>query len=262
MVPIGCISREMNGVNNILKKMNGVVKSKNMYVIQLIIVVTLAFSWKFELGDLLSFVGSIIGVLGAYYIFDMGRRKEIEAKRDTLYMLLDYTIESTMHILDGHIGDEVDEFCNLYISKYEIIDDGWSIDDIICIYEEDVINVDIRKEFRDRAFVFYGVLGEHERDMLSFYIYDSNWSSYIPYVINEDRQRIVNWFTYLSSAKIGKELINDYDEEWFIDERDFAIECLNRYYDSVGKHEYKKESSKDVTKRYIKEKLKSRKFNV
>lgn len=237
--------------------MNGVVKSKNMYIIQLIIVVILVFSCKFELGDLLSFVGSIIGVLEAYYIFDMGRRKEIEAKRDTLYMLLEYTIESTMHILNVHIGDEVSVFCQIYIDKYGIIDD------IICIYEEDVINVDIRKEFRDRAFVFYDVLGEHERDMLSLYIYDSNWSSYIPYVINnEDRQCIVNWFTYLSSAKIGKEKINDYDEEWFIEERDFAIECLNRYYDSIGKHGYKKESSKDVTKRYIKEKLKIRKFNV
>lgn len=111
-------------MNNVLKKVNGLVKSKNMYIIQFILVIILVFSWKFELGDLLSFAGSIIGVLGAYYIFDMGRRKEIEAKRDTLYMILDYTIERTMHILDGHIGDEVNEFCNVYVDKYGIIDDG------------------------------------------------------------------------------------------------------------------------------------------
>ncbi|CEQ31865.1 Uncharacterised protein [[Clostridium] sordellii] len=152
-------------MNNVLKKVNGLVKSKNMCIIQFILVIILVFSWKFELGDLLSFAGSIIGVLGAYYIFDMGRRKEIEAKRDTLYMILDYTIERTVHILD-----EVNEFCNVYVDKYGIIDDGWLIDDIICVYEEDDINVDIRKEFRDIAFVFYGALGEHERDMLSLYI--------------------------------------------------------------------------------------------
>ena len=221
------------------------ITSKQMYFIQYSIGVFLIFCWRFELGEILTFLGSIIGVLGAYHIFDMGRKIDIQNKVNTFYEMVSYTVKMT----EDYVDEYVLEISNFVISNCE--KHGYLVDDVrefTILLAEDTLAV-YRLLYTDfnkgkfpqfDKFMSFFVLDELEKEekyVSSFlekeiksssrFVYYTNWNDAITYISEEERFILIEWILYLQESKLENPL-GDYRTEEFILKREEVVNLLNR----------------------------------
>lgn len=219
--------------------------------------------------DILGFVGSIIGVIGAYYISSSERRQQQQSATnyaiDMLCCLLDSTIKETNDVIPRFIDISKIYWENrIYKSYLENIDDYH-------LKQEGklFLNRVGRNFYKDentllffRWIMFeerFGTLINRFDNSLNKYfnfeglIYDDNWYSHLKFIDDKEkiyRKSIINWIKLIKSTKI--EISDDeikkgnyLDIPQFINLRDEIIQFLKL-------HDYKNHKTyKEIYKENI-----------
>lgn len=200
--------------------------------------------------DLLSFVGAIIGVIGAYFIASYGFRKQNKIEKsyalDMLCCLLNSTIAETEYVIhifidkckyywenkvyeeylenieDYHLKEEA----KLFISN---VDKEFYTDEYTLCYFQSVMS---QPRFGDLINNFNNdVNNDFDFDGL---IYDENWYSHLKFIDNKEklyREYIIKWIRLLDNTVIiippNKDIRGQYLEiSKFIRLRDQIIQFL------------------------------------
>lgn len=227
--------------------------SRQKYMIQISLAGLLLFCWKFELGDLLAFIGSIIGVLGAYYIFDMGRRFEVDDKVSAFYEMINYTLENTEVYLSDAV--QVSKKRCLKIGKEK----NYSISEIKDMTILSLKGLRVGQEYSDYEMELFKSILESfenikENDKLSNptyldrLIYYKNWDECIPY-IKEDREVLISWVLYLQDSSLDNP-VNEYKIDEFILRRTQIVNLINKT--GRFKHKTVEDYVESEINRYIK----------
>lgn len=214
--------------------------SKEKYLVQILVVLTLLFCWKFELGEILSFLGSIIGVLGAYYIFDKGRKADAADKLNILYQMLDYTVENTECFTYSYVEETV------IVIVENGIQQGYTIEEIkeMC---SNKFFASIKCNSICNALVetYTDMTDGNKSDFKSLdrFVYYNNWHECIPFIKEEYRRDIIEWIFYLKESKDNNPFI-EYDIENFVGNRERIVEILNE--SSKYKHKTEREFIEEI----------------
>lgn len=213
--------------------------------------------------DAMSFIGSILGVIGAYCISTQeGRRQKarVEEEKENqkkyalnmMFYLLETTILETEELITYYIvtiqNYAYSNDFRIFIKNSTTLDDNEKFN--INYNLDNIMTGGSKKDFE----LFYlfmrtfdvSVESQHIKETINSkidflnIIYDENWFNYLPYIeSSEHRKVIINWIRLLNNTNIDKNTMNAKPENihkngyftmsYFINLRDEIINILDTY---------------------------------